>query len=102
MPNIQIKAKVKKVYFTDNTLAYECVPIPDFKTIHCDMHAFRTSQAYGSYANSTLFPSMLKGIKSHFAPKGYIRLDQIPDGVTVDTTGFLAVVSFDVPSEKRI
>jgi len=40
MPTIQIKAKVKKVYFVDNSLAYECVPIPDFRAIHCDMHAF--------------------------------------------------------------
>lgn len=91
--NITFKAKVRKVYNHDDTLAYQYVPVPKITRNHCDMHAFRTSKRFGSYANSDLFLGMLaRYLRERQIPKE-LRLDQLPDGVTVDDSGFLAVVT---------
>lgn len=59
------------------------------------MNAFRTHPRYGGLANSDLFPGVLARIrKERLGDK--IRLDAIPEGVGVDTSKFLAVVTIDV------
>ena len=71
--------------------------IPELKRSHCDMAAFRSHPKYSGYANSDMFPGMLKRIReSVFGRANYIKLHAIPDGVTVDTSGFLAEVTFKV------
>ena len=45
------------------------------------------------YFNSDLFPQLLNGVyREIIGKKKYIYLDSLPDGVTVDTSKFLAVV----------
>ena len=95
MATIQFKAKPETIYNMDGTVAYRRVKVPTLARSHCDMHAFRSHKKYGSYANSDLFPGMLKRIKAE-RTGGYIRLDRVPDGVTVDVSGYLACVSFEV------
>ena len=96
MAKIQFKAKVEKIYSSD-IVAYSRIKIPELGRNHCDMAAFRSHSKYGSYANSDLFAGILKRIRSElFQGKEYIRLDSIPESVSVDTAGFLAVVSFNV------
>ena len=95
MAKISFKAKIQTVYNMDDTVAYHCIKVPELTRKHCDMDAFRQHPKYGSYANSDLFPGMLRRIrKDKFGET--IRLDKLPDGVTVDTSGFLAVVSISV------
>ena len=97
MATIQFKAKVQQIYNTDNTLAYEYIQVPALDRKHCDMAAFRTHPKYGSYANSDLFVGMLKRIRHDlFGEHGILKLNDIPNTVRVDTSKFLAVVSFDV------
>lgn len=97
MATIQFKAKVQQIYNTDNTLAYEYIQVPVLDRKHCDMAAFRRHPKYGSYANSDLFVGMLKRIRRDvFGECGILKLTAVPDTVHVDTSGFLAVVSFDV------
>ena len=91
MAKITFKAKPVKVYNMDDTLAYEYIQVPVLDRKHCDMQAFRQHPKFGPYVNSDLF----KGMMSRVLPKT-IRLDAIPEGVTVDLSGFLAVVSIDV------
>lgn len=96
MATITIKGKVRKMYNMDDTLAYEYIDIPELDHKHCDMAAFRQHPKYGSYANSDLFKGMLRRIKSDTFRGGFLKLHEVPEGVTVDASGFLAVVSFDV------
>lgn len=98
MARISFKAKPINVYNPDETLAYRAVPIPRaFTRSHCDMAAFRSHAKFGGIANSDLFPNALARVRRDmFGVRDAIRLDQIPAGVSIDTSGFLAIVSFDV------
>lgn len=96
---IEFRGKVEPVYNHDNSLAYELIRCPVFATRHCDMQAFRFSKRYGGIANSTLFPAALARIRRDLGIKDYspwFRLDQLPEGVTVDRSGFLAKVTVAV------
>ena len=98
MAKIKFKVKPEPVtYVGDTEPSYYRLKIPTLARTHCDMPAFRVHPKYGPYANSDMFPGMLKRIKADiFRGKEFIRLDDIPPGVSVDTSSFLAVVSFDV------
>ena len=96
MARIQFKGKVETIYNVDDTIAYKRIKVPNLDRKHCDMNAFRYHEKYGSYANSDLFKQILGRIKDSFFKSGWIKIDNIPDNVIVDTTGFLAVVIIDV------
>jgi hypothetical protein len=93
---IVFRGKIRDVHNPDDTLAYRYIAVPVFRQHHCDMAAFRNCRKYGSYANSDLFPGMLRRISEGLFPDGRLRLDEIPDGVVVDTSGFLAEVIVSV------
>lgn len=96
MSKIQFKAKVESIYDGD-TVAYNRIKIPELSRNHCDMQSFRQHGKYGAYANSDLFCGILRRIKAEiFSGRDYLRLDAVPATVAVDTSGFLAQVSFDV------
>lgn len=96
MAQIQFKGKIQTVYNMDDSVAYKYIQIPQVDRKHCDMNAFRSHAKYGAYANSDLFKGMLRRIRQETFGKDILRLDAIPPGVNVDTSGFLAVVTFDV------
>jgi hypothetical protein len=97
MARIQFKAKPETIYNIDDSVAYVRIQVPKLERRHCDMDAFRRHPRYGSYANSDLFSGILaKMRRDFFGITGVLRLDRIPDGVQVDTSGFLAVVTWDV------
>jgi hypothetical protein len=96
MAQIKFKAKVQDVYNMDDTLAYRYVQIPTLGRQHCDMSAFRQHKKYGGFANSDIFPAMLARIRKEIGgPNGTLKLDALPDGVSVDLSGFLALVTYD-------
>ena len=72
------------------------VYVPEITRKHCDMPAFRSHPKHGGFANSTLFPSILKRVRKDFAPYGHIRTDAIPANVKIDRSGFLWTVTVDV------
>lgn len=94
---ITFKGKVRRTVYVDGTLAYEYIKVPTLHAKHCDMSAARKHPKYGVFANSALFAGQLAGIKRRYFPKGEVRLNALPDGVSVDTSGYLAVVTVDVP-----
>lgn len=100
MARITFKAKAyaadARVYTDDPADPHTRIDFPELARRHCDMGAFRTHPKYGAYANSDLFPAMLSRIRRDLAPRGYLRLDRLPEGVTVDASGFLAVVRIEV------
>ena len=94
---ITYKGKLRRTVYADGTLAYEYVTVPKLTEKHCDMRAASQHPKYGMWASSTLFPGQLAGIKRRYFPKGEVRLNDLPDGVNVNTSGYLAVVTVDVP-----
>ena len=100
---IQFKTKVQG-YWNEADEPVGCIQVPAaFTRKHCpDMQAWRSSRAWGSYANSDLFPAILKGAakKAGLEPGRLIRLDRWPEGATIDTSGFLAVITIDVPDVR--
>lgn len=98
MAKIQFKGKIRTARFTDSSRDYDYIQIPELDRKHCDMNAMRAHSKYGSYANSTMFKMMLQRAKREVfgSLSTQLKLDAIPEGVTVDTSGFLAVVTFEV------
>jgi hypothetical protein len=97
MAKISFRTKVQQTYHSDDTPATAYIQVPELKRSHCDMNAFRQHAKYGAYANSDLFLGMLARIRRDmFGASGVLKLDAIPQGVYVDTSGFLALVEFDV------
>lgn len=100
LPTVKFRAKVEEVYEMDGKFGFHQVKVPDIKPTHCDMAAFRTHARFGGLANSQLFPAVLKRelLAMGVRPGGYLRLDQLPEGVHVDTSGFLTLVTITVDS----
>jgi len=98
MAKITFKGKVEQVYNMDDTPAFLRIKVPEFKRSHCDMAAFRKHPKYGGFANSDLFAGILARIRRNTFGQysDYLRLDQVPEGVNVDASDFLAIVSFEV------
>jgi hypothetical protein len=96
MATIQFKAKVESRLNSDGS-AIRQVKIPKFNSSHCNKAEFRLHPKYGAYANSDLFSGILARIrKDKFGGKNYINLDQIPQDVLIDESGFLAIVTITV------
>jgi hypothetical protein len=96
MATIQFKGKIKTIYYTYQA-SRDYIQVPTLGSRHCDMSAFRIHPKYGYYANSDLFPGILARLSKAIFGGKYLYLDQIPEGVTVDTNGFLAVVTITIP-----
>jgi hypothetical protein len=98
MAKITFKAKVRSLIGAyDGCSAY--VNVPMFDRSHCDMPAFRAHPTFGGIANSDLFPKALRRLRRELIgsdSREYFRLCNLPAGVTVDRSGFLAVVTVEV------
>lgn len=98
MAKVQFKAKVQEIFFSDGRLYRRFVKIPKLARRHCDMPAFRSHPRYGAFANSDLFPSILERVRRGLGGQtAALDLNALPDNVTVDSSGFLALVTIDVP-----
>lgn len=87
------KAKPQELHCPEGIRLF--VKVPELTRRHVDMHLARTHPRFGGYANSDLFPSMLRRCAA-VPPGKVIYLDALPPGVAVDTSGFLAAVTLDV------
>lgn len=98
MAQIQFKAKAVKEILPDpdKETGVLIIYVPELKRSHCDMASFRVHPKFGGFANSDLFPSILKRIKREIAPHGWIRSDSVPDNVSINSAGFLTIVTIDV------
>lgn len=98
MATITFKAKVQNAMtMMPGEVAFRLIQVPELQRRHCDMASFRRHAIYGGIANSSLFPSALARIKRDITKTGgWIRLDQLPDNVTVDESDFLATVTITI------
>jgi len=99
------KGKVKESRYTDGTLARRYISVPVVARHHLDMNEARQHPKYGPYANSVIFAGMVKsalckaGIRKDCTGKLWVELPpiaELPPAVTVDESGFLAVVTVDI------
>lgn len=96
MATITFKAKVQTMYNMDDTEAYKFISVPQFKTSHADRESFRKHPKYSGLVNSDLFQNVLSRIRRDTIKNDMVRLDQLPANVSVDASGFLAVVTITV------
>ena len=97
MATIQFKTKIHSLEYVDGTFAYKYIKVPELTRSHCDMDSFRRHPKHGGFANSDLFKGILSKIRrDRVNIDGEIRLDRLPEGVSIDTKGFLAVVTIEV------
>jgi len=75
---------------------YERIKVPALKRSHCDIKAFYKDKKYSGWVNCDFFISILERSLSKLGIREYIRLDQIPETVKIDTSGFLATVTIDI------
>lgn len=93
---ITFRGKPEKVYSMDGTLAYERIKVPKLRRSHFDMPAFRKHPKIGPYTNSDLFANFIMRELKALGVKEYIRLDNIPEGVEINTNSFLAEVTISI------
>lgn len=91
---ITFKTKAVPLH-TENGEVVESYKIPELKTLHCDMTAFRRHERYGWIANSQLFPGALRRISQDLSRSGWLRADMLPENVQVKP-GFLATITITV------
>lgn len=97
---ISFKGKAEDVHDADtDEVSYRRIRVPALDRRHCDMSAFRKHPNFARFANSTMFPAVIAGALKNIGVHagGYIRFDQLPDGVSVDSSGFLTriTITFD-------
>jgi hypothetical protein len=97
MASITFKAKIQAIKQQDGAVAYQYVTVPRLERKHCDMSAFRSHPVFGALANSDLFPGILSRIRAELIGGGLgLRMDKLPSNVSVNDTGFLAVITVTV------
>ncbi len=99
MLTVTFKAKLQQMLNPDKTPAYMFVKVPARPgRQHCNMCEFRTHKQFRDFANSDVFPSMLIRALSNIGvkPGSLLRLDKAPEHVSIDTSGFLAVVTINL------
>jgi hypothetical protein len=96
MPTIEFRGKPEKVYNMDDTLAFTRIKVPAIKKHHCDMNEFRSHRKYSGLANSTLFPAMVARELREMGIRDYLILGDLPNGVEIDLSGFLANVTINL------
>lgn len=96
MARVEFKSKAEKILDMDGSISFLRIKVPALNQSHCDMDAFRKHPKFGPYANSDLFPAMLRRAAEKKGISRYIRLDKIPDGVRIDCSNFLVKVSFEI------
>lgn len=98
---IEFRTKVQG-FQDENGAQVGCIVVPKLTRSHIpDLAAWRQSRAFGGFANSDMFPAILKGAatRAGLEPGRVIRLDRWPEGVALDRSGFLAKVT--IPVEDR-
>ena len=97
MARITFKAKPVTYYNMDDTIAFTEIAVPKIARRHCNMDEFRKHAKIGSYANSDMFSGFIARALRGMGIEKRIRLDQpLPDGVAIDASGFLSVVTIDL------
>lgn len=92
---VTFKAKPKVLHYAGReNPEYSYIDIPKLTRAHVDMHEARIDKVWGGLANSDLFENMLNGATKKKFSNMRIKLNAIPEGVSVDTTKFLHVCSF--------
>jgi len=94
---VQFKTKIKYIYVNDT----EKKPVVDYKRkvnrIDCNLRPHQHT-----YYNSDLFPSMLqRAYEKVTGGRDWSYLDCLPEGVQVDDSKFMAIVTVNLPESFK-
>lgn len=89
---VEFRGKVNQIYNPDNSPGWQEIVVPTLTKKHCNLPVLRQHPRLGGIANSQLLPAALARLRKQLFPIGVLRLDQLPEGVTIDQSKFLAVV----------
>ena len=109
MPSVSFKVKIKDdnqgsgtipEWFPENA-GRKWVKLPDLSAAHIDTASFRKDPRWSGYANSDLLRGMIRRSMNEAGQSrtmwdGTVRVWLDAPGVTVDTSGFLSVVTIDI------
>lgn len=95
--SVVFKGKIRDMHNVNGTLSYRYIPIKKTISKADYIHPAGTNRHAGYY-NSNLFISMIKrGMLEVIGTAEKIKMEQLPAGVSVDTSGFLAEVNICLP-----
>lgn len=95
MAKIVFKAKPVKAIGEDKIVYIVCLP-KTFTGLHCDMDAMRRHPKIGDFANSSLFPQILRREIKKEIPFWHIRTDEIPNNVTIEKGSLLWTITINI------
>lgn len=97
MAAITFKTKLIPLLDDNGKEIDKLLKVPELSHNHCDMVAFRQHPKFGIFANSDLFPNALARIRCDIlGRRQFLKLSDLPPNITVNASGFLAVVTVDV------
>ena len=96
MATIKFRAKIEHPRYVDGTDAPARIKVPTLRRHHCDMAGFRSHPKYGALANSDMFEANVLSRIKRDRLGDYVRLDRVPDGVSIADGTFLATVTVEV------
>ena len=99
MLTIEFKTKAynSRIYSDEHSRPFVSVKKNITRADVVDMQAFRNHPKYGGLANSDLANGLIrKLVKSVIGEKQQLDTDNLPNGVTVDMSGFLAKVTIQL------
>lgn len=99
---ITFKAKIQQYEYAgrDGEFAPAFVQVPKNLASHANRDAFRQSKAFGAYANSDLFESLLHRAIAKMGIGKTIRTANPPQGVSIDDSGFLSIITITIPDAR--
>lgn len=90
---MQVRFKAKAEPVGDRLL----VKVPKIEPRHTDRAEWRASRRFGAFANSDLFPGLLRRqVGNVIGQRTCLWLDDLPAGVEADTSGFLASITITI------
>lgn len=96
MATITFTGKIVRKLHQNADDDYDYIKVPELGRRHCDLPSFNQHKQYGHYVNSDLFVSLLKRLKIQLFGGSILKMQCIPGCVSVDTSGFLAIVTITV------
>jgi len=104
MATVTYKTKLQALHNMDDTIDYHYVIVPKIKRNHCNMQEFSRHLKYNGFSNSDLFLGMVNGAIRQMARRFWTDrtenhmfvINELPDNVTVNTSGFLAIVTIEL------
>ena len=87
-------------YYGQEEVDHVNIRVPRPAENHIDRAAMRRDKEWSDFSNSSMLFGCVSRALGLAGVGKTLRLDRLPESVTVDTSGFLAVVTVQIPSYR--